>query len=67
MGEDGSTDDSLASLLCAVSFASDLGMGQPTEHGLRTAYIGLRLADQAGLSDDDRAGVFYGSLLKDVG
>jgi HD-GYP domain-containing protein (c-di-GMP phosphodiesterase class II) len=58
---------SLAELLCALSFASDTGMGQPMEHGLKTAYIGLQLAEAAGLADEDRAGVFYGALLKDAG
>jgi hypothetical protein len=35
---------SLARLLCALSPATDVGMGQMLEHGLKSAYIGLRLA-----------------------
>ena len=42
-------------------------MGQPMEHGLKTAYIGLKVADAVGLSEEDRVAVFYGALLKDVG
>lgn len=59
--------DSLAALLCAISFATDLGVRQPTEHGIRTAYIGLRLADEIGLPQQDRIAVYYGALLKDIG
>ena len=58
---------SMAELLCALSFASDLNMGHPMEHGLKTAYIGLRLADSVGLANDDQVAVFYGALLKDLG
>lgn len=54
-------------LLCALSFASDLGMGQPLEHGLKTAYLGLQLADALGLPETEREAIFYGSLLKDLG
>jgi hypothetical protein len=57
----------LAELLCALSFASDLGMGQPLEHGLKTAYLGLTLADRLGADAEDREAVFYGALLKDAG
>lgn len=58
---------SLAELLSALSFVSDTGMGQPLEHGLKTAYIGLAVADAVGLSPEDRAAVYYGALLKDSG
>src|SRR5262245_56229392 len=66
-GSEAQGANSLAELLCALSFASDTGMGQPMEHGLKTAYIGLRLAEAAGLADEEKAGVFYGALLKDAG
>jgi len=58
---------SLAKLLCALSFATDIGMGQAMEHGLKSAYIGLTIADQLGLSMAEREGVFYGALIKDAG
>jgi hypothetical protein len=57
----------VAELLCALSLASDLGMGQPLEHGLKTAYLGLELADRLGVDPADREAVFYGALLKDSG
>ena len=36
----------LAELTAALSLATDLGMGQPLEHGLRTAIIAVRLAER---------------------
>src|SRR6266498_994166 len=54
---------SLAELLCALSFVSDIGMG----HGIKSAYVGLQIADETGLSLADRQGIFYGALLKDAG
>lgn len=57
----------IAELLCAVSFATSLGMGEQMDHGLKSAYIGLRMAGAQGLGPDDREAVYYGALLKDVG
>ncbi|HEX5415829.1 MAG TPA: HD domain-containing phosphohydrolase [Chloroflexota bacterium] len=63
------TDDtvSLAEILCALSFASDLAMGQVMEHGIKSGYLGLRIADALGLGPEEAQGVFYGALLKDAG
>lgn len=58
---------SLAELLSALSFVADTGMGQHLEHGIKTAYIGLTLADAAHLSAETRTAVFYAALLKDSG
>jgi HD-GYP domain-containing protein (c-di-GMP phosphodiesterase class II)/DNA-binding CsgD family transcriptional regulator len=58
---------SLAEMLCALSFVADIGMGQRIEHGLRSAYIGLEICRNAGLSREDEEAVFYGALLKDAG
>jgi HD-GYP domain-containing protein (c-di-GMP phosphodiesterase class II) len=57
----------LSELLGVLSFGSDLGMGQPMEHVLRQCLIALDLAEQIGLSDDDRQAVFFGSLVVWVG
>ncbi len=67
MSETERPSGSLPDLLCGLSFASSVNMGNPMEHGLRTAYIGLRLADGLGLPNDDATAVFYGALLKDSG
>ena len=64
---DGTSGHAVAELLCAVSFATSLALGDRMEHGLRTGYIGLRLADEVGTSSEDRQAVFYGALLKDAG
>ena len=57
----------LAELVAAVSLASDLGLGQPMEHLLRSCRLGLRLAESAGLSEGERAVVYYVALLGWVG
>ncbi|GAC1361038.1 MAG: HD domain-containing protein [Ktedonobacteraceae bacterium] len=57
----------LAVLLCALSFATGLGLSERMEHGLNSAYLGLRLADVLNLSSEEREAIFYGALLKDVG
>ncbi len=63
--EDGA--GSLAELLCALSYASNLAMEQPLEHGLKTALLGIRLADFLNLPQRDREAVYYGALVKDAG
>jgi len=42
-------------------------MGQPLEHGLKSAYLGMRMADHLGITDDEREAVFFGALIKDSG
>jgi HD-GYP domain-containing protein (c-di-GMP phosphodiesterase class II) len=67
MAEHRSPDPHMAELLCALSYATGLGYGGRMEHGVRTAYVGIRLAEALGLKDEDRESIFYGALLKDVG
>lgn len=57
----------LAELVAALSLATDLGLGQPQEHIIRQTRIAMRMAELDGLSDDDRAAIFYVSLLAWVG
>lgn len=57
----------LAEVVFALSIASDLGMGQPLEHGLRTTMVALRLAELAGLDQDSLREVYYVALLHYVG
>ena len=52
----------LAELVAALSLGVDLGFGQPMEHVLRQCLIALRLADHAGLDEQDRAAVYYTAL-----
>jgi hypothetical protein len=49
----------LSDLVAALSYASDLGLGQPLAYCLRKTVIPLRLGDLAGLGDRDREATFY--------
>ena len=57
----------LAELVAAFSIASDLGLGQPMEHVLRSWRITARLAEWIGLDDRQRADLYYVALLAWVG
>ena len=66
-GDGGAVPARLAELVAALSLGVDLGFGQPMEHVLRQCLIALRLADRAGLGEQDRAAVYYTALLVNVG
>src|SRR5215472_4797974 len=57
----------LAEAVGALSLATDLAMGQPLEHGLRTAVLAVRVAQAMGLPEDDQVTVFYTGLLHFAG
>ena len=57
----------LAEAAGALSLATDLAMGQPLEHGLRTAMLALRMAQAMGLPEDDQVTVFYTGVLHFAG
>ena len=57
----------LAELTIALSLASDLGTGQPMEHGLRTTWLSLAVADALGLDVATRSAVYYVALLRFIG
>jgi HD-GYP domain-containing protein (c-di-GMP phosphodiesterase class II) len=50
-----------------LSLATDLGVGAPLEHGLRTTVIGVRLAESLGLGENDRRAVYFVALLRYAG
>ncbi len=54
-------------LTIALSLATDLGTGQPIEHGLRTCWLSLAVADALGLDASERSCVYYVALLRFVG
>ena len=56
-----------AELIGALSLATDFGVGEPLEHGLRTTVIGVRLAELLGLEEEDRRAVYYVALLRYAG
>jgi HD-GYP domain-containing protein (c-di-GMP phosphodiesterase class II)/DNA-binding CsgD family transcriptional regulator len=57
----------LAEAVGALSLATDLAMGQPLEHGLRTGVLAVRIARAMGLPEDDQVAVFYTGLLHFAG
>ena len=57
----------LAEAAAVLSLATDLAMGQPLEHGLRTAVLGVRTAAALGLPEQDLTAVFYTGLLHFAG
>jgi HD-GYP domain-containing protein (c-di-GMP phosphodiesterase class II) len=57
----------LAEAAGVLSLATDLAMGQPLEHGLRTAMLALRTAQVMGLPEDDQVAVFYTGVLHFAG
>ncbi len=57
----------LAELLAAFSLATDLGLGQPMEHVLRSWLISTRLGDHVGLEPEGRGDLYYVATLAWVG
>ena len=56
----------LSELLGVLSLSSDLALGQPMEHVLRSCLIALRLAERLGLDDAQRSEVYWVTLLATV-
>jgi HD-GYP domain-containing protein (c-di-GMP phosphodiesterase class II) len=56
----------LPDLVTTLSYAADLGLGQPLAHCVRKTVIALRLGDLAGIPDSDRVATFYVALLANV-
>lgn len=50
-----------------LSLAIDLGLGQPMEHVLRSCLLAVQMAERLGLSEEERAEVYYVGLLAWVG
>ena len=53
----------LAELMGALSYAADLGLGQPVEHCMRQTVIALRLAERLGAGADERQATYYAGML----
>ena len=56
-----------AELLAAISLATDLGLGQPMEHVIRSCLLALRLGERVGLDEAERETTFYVALLAWIG
>jgi putative nucleotidyltransferase with HDIG domain len=57
----------LSEIISALSYALDLTEGQPMGHSVRACMIGMRLAQQIGMSADEQTDLYYALLLKDAG
>jgi hypothetical protein len=60
-------DVRISEILSALSVALDITQGQPQGHSMRTALLGMRIAQEIRLSQEDRVPLFYALLLKDLG
>jgi HD-GYP domain-containing protein (c-di-GMP phosphodiesterase class II)/DNA-binding CsgD family transcriptional regulator len=56
-----------ADLMAALSLASDMAVGLPAEHAVRSCYIGMHVADQMRLPAHQQVDVYYAQLLMDAG
>jgi hypothetical protein len=56
----------VAELVATLSYAADLGLGQPLAHCMRQTVVALRLADLAGADEGDREAIFYLGLMMNV-
>ena len=57
----------LSELVAGLSHALDLAEGQPQGHGVRCCWIGMQLAREIGLDEEQRWELYYTLLLKDLG
>jgi HD-GYP domain-containing protein (c-di-GMP phosphodiesterase class II) len=56
-----------ADLMAALSLASDLAVGLPAEHAVRSCYIAMHVADRLQLPAEQQVDVYYADLLMDAG
>ena len=52
--------------MASLSYATDLGRGQPLEDTIRQTRIALRMADLLGVGAGERAAIYYVGLLVSV-
>ena len=67
MGGDPAGHLRLAELIAALSLATDLGLGQPMAHALRTCLIAISLGRAIGLPERELSDTYYTTLLRFVG
>jgi HD-GYP domain-containing protein (c-di-GMP phosphodiesterase class II)/DNA-binding CsgD family transcriptional regulator len=53
----------VAELVATLSYAADLGLGQPMAHCMRQTVIALRLADLVGATQPEREATYYLGLM----
>ena len=57
----------VAELIAALSLATDLGLGQPMSHVLRTCLIAVHLGRALGLAEEQLEDTYYATLIRFVG
>jgi HD-GYP domain-containing protein (c-di-GMP phosphodiesterase class II) len=57
----------LAEVVAAFSLATDLGLGQPMEHVVRSWAIAMRLGEHMGVESENAAALYYVAMLAWVG
>ncbi len=57
----------LAELVATLSLAADLGLGHSPEHAIRATLVALDMADELGVSGEERATTYWVTLLAWVG
>ncbi|MCA9102186.1 MAG: HD domain-containing protein [Planctomycetales bacterium] len=62
-----SSEIRFSEIISALSVALDITQGHPEGHSMRSALIGMRLAEQLRLSSNESSALFYALLLKDLG
>jgi hypothetical protein len=56
----------IAELMATLSYAADLGLGQPMAHCMRQTVVALRLANLAGASGRELEATYYLGLMMNV-
>ncbi|GJM24222.1 MAG: 3'3'-cGAMP-specific phosphodiesterase 3 [Phycisphaerae bacterium] len=62
-----STQIRLSGVISAMSYALDITEGQPEGHAVRTCLIGMRMAKELRLTNEESSALFYALQLKDLG
>src|SRR5271169_2888592 len=57
----------VSEILSALSYALDLTEGRPMGHSVRSCMIGMRIAEEVGLSVAEQGDLYYALLIKDAG
>ena len=56
-----------AEVVAALSLATDLALGAPTDFALRTCVLAMRLGEALKLGDEELGEVYWYGLLRHVG
>jgi HD-GYP domain-containing protein (c-di-GMP phosphodiesterase class II) len=65
-GQPGAAGVRIAELVATLSYAADLGLGQPMAHCMRQTVVAMRLAALAGASDGELEATYYLGLMMNV-